>query len=236
MLELIIYPKTDNPRLVSFSPFCAKSEVFLKLAQVEFKINEFNGDPGKFPNSKLPVIQHNGQIIADSYFIQKYVEKTFNVDLDSHLSTEQSAMGYMIAKVCEDHLYWSIVHERWFIDKNWENLKNQYFGHIPGLIRGFATGMIRKSLKKSALGHGMTRHSDDKVLDFGREAIRKLAVMLGDNPFICGDKVSSYDTSVYGTVQTLMYSDLSPVHQAETKSHENLVAYDQRMFDLVYGS
>lgn len=236
MLELIIYPKSNDPRLVSFSPFCAKSEVFLKLCQVEFTIKEFNDNPAKFPNGKLPVIQHNGTIIADSSCIQTYVEKTFNVDLDSHLGKEQAAVGYMVSKVCEDHLYWCILHERWFIDKNWETLKNQYFGHIPSIMRGFLTGMIRKAQKKSALGHGMSRHSGEQVLAFGREAIGRIADLLGDKPFIGGDKVSSFDASLYGSISSMIHCDLGPELQSETKSHKNLVAYDERMFQLVYGS
>lgn len=236
MIELIIYPKTKDPRLVSFSPFCAKSEVFLKLAKVDFSITEFNDDPGKFPNGKLPVIKHNGQTIPDSYFIQKYVEKTFSVDLDSHLSKEQAAEGYLVSKLCEDHLYWCILHERWFIDKNWQVLKDRYFGHIPSLIRGFVTGMIRKATKKSAVGHGMSRHSDENVLHLGREAIGRIADTLGDKPFICGDQVSSYDTSLYGTIQSVLHChDLGPVLTEEAQKHKNLIAYDERMFELVYG-
>lgn len=236
MLELIVYPKSDDPKLRYFSPFCTKAEAFLKLAQVEYKITEFNGNPAKFPNSKLPVVQHNGQTIADSYFIQKYVEKTFGVDLNDHLSSELSAQGFMAEKMCEDHLYWAVVHERWFIDANWEKVKAMYFGHIPGFIRGFATGMIRKAMRKSSEGHGMSRHSDDKVIGFGREAIARLAALLGDRPFLLSDKVSSYDTSVYGTVSSVLHSTIGPELRAEAEKHPNLIAYDARMWDLTFGA
>lgn len=234
MIELITFPKVDNPRLRYYSPFCTKAEAFLKLAKVDYKVTEFNGDPGKFENGKLPALTHDGNTIVDSHFMQKYVEEKFDVNLDSHLSEEDKARGFMAMKVCEEYIYWTIVHERWFIDSNFERLKTEFFSEIPALFRGFATGMIRKGMRKSANGHGIGRHSDDKVLGLGKEGLRMLSAYLGDRPFITGDKVSSYDTSVFGTVSSVIYSTLGPELQAEVKKHDNLIAYDERMYNLVF--
>ena len=66
MIELIVYAKGDNPQLISNSPFCSKTEIFLKLAKIDFKITEFNDNPSKFPKAKLPVIKHDNKIIGDS--------------------------------------------------------------------------------------------------------------------------------------------------------------------------
>lgn len=236
MIELIVYPRSDDPKMVYFSPFCTKAEVFLKLAGLEYKVTEFNGNPAKFENGKLPVITHKGQTIADSHFIQKYINSTFDIDLDSHLSPADKAKGFMAMKMCEEYLYWAIVHERWFIDKNWEDLKIKYFGHMPSIIRGLATGFIRKAMRKSAEGHGMSRHSDDKVLLLGREALAMLAHTIGENKFLLGDQVSSYDASVYGTVSSVLYSPIGPEMKAEALKHPSLVAYDKTMYELVFGA
>lgn len=234
MLELVSYTQSTDPRLICYSPFCVKAQVYLKLAKVDFKLTEYEGDPSKWPNGKLPVIIHKGQTIADSHFIQQYVNRTFNVDLDAHLSAEQKARGFMAMKMCEDHLYWAILHERWFIDKNFEKLNELYFTGIPSFFRGFASRMIRSSVRKTANGHGMSRHSDEKVLELGRDAVANLAAYLGDGPFLLGDKVSSYDASVYSFVSSVLHSPIGPELEAEAKKHANLIAYDERMYQLVY--
>lgn len=236
MIEFITFPKAEDPRQVYFSPFCTKTEVFLKLAGLEYKVTEFNGNPGKFENGKLPVIVHQGQTIADSHFIEEYLNTTFDLDLDSHLSAEDKAKGFMVKKMCEEYLYWAILHERWFIDKNWEDLKEKYFGHIPALIRGFATGLIRKQMRKAADGQGVSRHSDEKVLQLGKEALAMLADTIGTNTFLLGDQVSSYDASVYGTVSSVLHSPIGPELKAATLKHPSIVAYDQTMYQLVFGA
>jgi len=69
----------------------------------------------------------------------------------------------------EEYFYWSLLHERWFIESNWKKLKSMYFSHIPKLMRSFVSNMIRKNVLKSAVGHGMSRFDDEQVLMKGKE-------------------------------------------------------------------
>lgn len=234
MIELIVYPKNKNPKLINPSPFCSKTEILLRLTNLDYKLNEYQGDPAKFPNKKLPVINYNSTIIPDSSLIQDFLIKEFKIKLDNHLSDFEKSQGFAINKMLEDHLYWSLLHERWLIDSNWEKLKADYFGHIPFLIRGLITKIIRKSNRKSALGHGMSRHSDKQVLDFGKKSIAALSAFLNDKDFILGEKVSSYDTTTYAFVSNLLHSELGPNLSEEVRNYNNLVDYDLRMYKLVF--
>lgn len=234
MIELIVYPKSNNKRLINPSPFCSKTEIFLNLANIDYKLTEFNGDPSKFPNKKLPVIKDDTQIIPDSSLIQDFLIKKFSIDLDSHLTPSLKAQGFAFSKMLEEFFYWSLLHERWFIDKNWEKLKADYFGHIPGLMRGFVTNMIRKSTKKSAIGHGMSRHTDEHVLKFGRDCIQAISDFLADKPFFLGEQISSYDVTVYAFISSILHSDYGQVLREEATKHPNLIAYDERVYGKVF--
>ena len=234
MIELIVYPKSGKEELINPSPFCSKTEIFLKLAKIDYTVTEFNGNPGQFPNGKLPVIKHDGKVIADSSFIQTCLEDKFQVNLDKKLSDQEKAQGFAFVKMIEEYFYWSILHERWLIDQNWQKLKIDFFSHIPGLIRGLITSMIRKGVKKSALGHGMARHSDDEVLEIGRQCIRAIANFLNEKNFLLGETISSYDTSVYAFVSSILHSELGPELRQEAQQHQNLINYDQRMFETVF--
>lgn len=235
MIELVVYPKARNPRLINNSPFCAKAEIFMRLAKIDYNVNEFNSDPKKFPKGKLPVIKHNGKTIPDSYFVQKYLENEFKIDLDKDLSLSERAQGFAFAKMCEEFLYWSVLHERWFIDSNWVKLRDMYFSNIPGLIRGFVTNLIRKDALKAAKGHGMSLHSDEEVIALGKESLRALADFLGPKQFLLGDRLSSYDSTIYAFVASTLHSELGPELKKEAQRHSNLTAYDERMFALCFG-
>jgi glutathione S-transferase len=232
MLELIVYPKTTNPRLINASPFCVKAQTFLRLAKVEYRITEFNGDPKKFPKGKLPVLVHGEKMVPDSYFIQRYVEEKLGVNLDAHLTPAERAQGFAFAKMCEEFLYWAIVHERWFIEENWLRLRDEYFANIPKLLRGLITGLIRKDALKAAKGHGMSLHSDQEIFALGKECLRSIADFLAQKPFLLGERPSSYDASIFSFVSSVLHSDLGAELKAEAKRHSNLMAYDDRMFRL----
>lgn len=234
MIELIVYPKNNNKRLINPSPFCSKTEIFLKLCKIEYSTSEFDGNPGKFPNKKLPVIKHESTTIPDSTLIQEYLVKKFNIDLDNHLSEPAKAEGFAFSKTLEEYFYWCLLHERWFIDKNWVKLKDDYFGHIPSFIRGFVTSMVRKSTLKSAIGHGLSRHTDEQILRFGKETLKNLAQFLQEKPFLLGDKLSSYDVTFYAFISSILHSEHNPVLRAEAEKHANLKSYDQRMYTLVF--
>lgn len=235
MLELIVYPKGEIKKLINPSPFCAKVEILLRVLKIEHKIVEFRGNPAKFPNKKLPVINDNGKIIADSSIIQNHLLKKAKANLDFELSAEQKAIGFTLQKMIEEYYYWSLLHERWFIDSNWQKLKEDYFSHIPKLIRGMVTNLVRKSTRRNAEGHGLSRHSDDHVLNEGRKCIRVIANLLGDKKYIFGNTLSSFDIVVYAFIASTIHSPLGPEFQKEVNIHENLINYDKHMYSEVFG-
>lgn len=233
MLELIVYPKPKNGSTINYSPFCAKSETFMSLVGVEHQVVEFVGNPKDFPNAKLPVLKHDGKVIADSFFIQKYIENELGKNMDTHLSSSEHAQGFAFSKMMEEYLYWPLLIERWLVDENWEKLKVVYFSAIPAMIRPLATAMIRKGVKKSAMGHGMGRHSFEDVYLLGVHGIKAVADFLGDKKFLFGDKVSSYDATAYGFLYNIISCDLNPKLQSEIKQHSNILAYCDRVAELI---
>lgn len=234
MVELIVYPKPSNIKLINNSPFCAKTEIFLKIAKIEHKLVEFSGDPAKFAKKKLPVLNDEGRQIFDSYFIEQYLNQKFSVKLNNHLSAFEKAQGFAFTKMLEEFLYWSILHERWFVDSNWVKLRDTYFAGIPKLIRKPIAGMIRKKSKQNAIGHGMSRHSDEEIYLLGFACIKALSDFIAEKKYLLGDKISSYDSTIYAFVASMFHSELGPELKKEALKYRNLVDYDQRLFTEVF--
>ncbi|MGB5086844.1 MAG: Tom37 metaxin N-terminal-like domain-containing protein, partial [Methylocystis silviterrae] len=100
------------------SPFVTKAMVLLKMAGLDY-VEDRSGF-SKAPKGKQPYINDDGETVADSTFIRFHIEKKYGVDFDAQLSDAQKAVGWCVEKMCEEHLYWVIVHTRWMDDGNFE--------------------------------------------------------------------------------------------------------------------
>src|SRR5207253_11126885 len=86
------------------SPFVLKVEVQLKMAELSF--GKARCRPGDAPKGKIPYIEDDGEVIADSTFIRDHIEKKYGLDLDCGLTRDMRARAWAIERMLEDHLYW----------------------------------------------------------------------------------------------------------------------------------
>jgi hypothetical protein len=74
------------------SPFVTKAEVLLKMAELPYRTDTTGFK--KAPKGKLPYIDDEGKIIADSTFIRWHLEKKYNIDFDRALNPEERAIAW----------------------------------------------------------------------------------------------------------------------------------------------
>lgn len=98
------------------SPFVTKAEMLLKMADVPY-LTDTTGFK-RAPKGKLPYIDDDGAIVANSTFIRMHLEKNYGVDFDKGLSPAERGVAWAFEKLCEDHLYWVGLHARWIVDAN----------------------------------------------------------------------------------------------------------------------
>jgi hypothetical protein len=91
----------------------------------------------KAPRGKLPYVDDDGIVVADSTFIRWHIEKKHGVDFDQGLVRCRPA-GWAFEKMAEDHLYWVAVYERWMDDENFRKGPIVFFQRVPAPIRPFA--------------------------------------------------------------------------------------------------
>lgn len=61
---------------------------------------------------QLPVIRHGKNTVADSYFIIKYLERTYS-EVIPRLSAEQEALSVAIQHLVDDCLVRGLAYHRW---------------------------------------------------------------------------------------------------------------------------
>ncbi len=210
------------------SPFVIKVMMLLKLAGVPYR--ERQGNPFKAPQKFLPYIEDDGVRVADSALIRSHIEKKYHVDFDAGLSAEQKAVAWAVERMCEDHLYFALLDMRWLDTANFANgLGRHMFGPIPAPVRPIVKFMLRRMNAKRLHGHGLGRHRRAQIVEFAISDVDALATILGNKPYLMGDKPCGADAFVFGIVTSLLTPTLeSPIRTAMQK-HANLVAYCDRI-------
>jgi glutathione S-transferase len=209
------------------SPFVIKAMLLLKFAGLEY--SEDRGGFSKAPKGKLPYINDDGLIVPDSTFIRIHIEKKYGFDFDAGLTPEQRAVAWAAEKMCEEHLHWALLASRWIDDANFAKGPAHFFDAIPFPVCAMARTMVRRKVIKGLTFQGFGRHSEAEVVLLARHDVEALAVLLGDKPFLFGDKPCAVDAPVFAYVASL----LSPVFEtplvAAVERQANLIGYRDRI-------
>jgi glutathione S-transferase len=209
------------------SPFVTKALLLLKFAGLPFEENR-NGF-AKAPKGKLPYIDDDGERLADSTFIRFHIEKKYGFDFDAGLSAEQTATGWALEKMCEDHLYWLCVGDRWLDDANFQKGPAHFFEGAPAPIRPLIQAMIRRKVRRAAYAQGLSRHSSAEQAELARRGMAAVSVLLADKPFLFGDSPRGADATIGAFMMGLLCPVFESASRAEAESHPNLVAYRDRI-------
>jgi glutathione S-transferase len=201
MITLVTLPPAFGLRNVS--PFCLKVEMALKHLDIEFDL-QVEGDPRKTPKGKLPYLIIDGEKLADSELIFEYLDDRTQGKLYGQLTPEERAKGTAFARLAEDHLYWMTVASRWLDDAWFPNIVSGFFGFVPALFRGFASGGAQKQVARTYDLHGLGRHTLDEQKGFARRDLQAISDAVAPNHYIVGGRLTAYDFVVAGMLSGLM--------------------------------
>ena len=230
MLKLVTFPPAFGAP--SASPFGVKALCLLKLVGAEFEL--VAGDPRKAPKGKLPMLVDGDVTIPDSEAIRGHLEQKFNVDFDAGLSLEQRATSRAVIRMCDEHLYFLLVCDRWLNDANWAVVKEQFFGMIPALVRGFVTKKIRQKVRDNMHAQGVGRHSVEEQFGRADKDIKAILALLGDKPFLFGDTPTAADASAAPVLAAMAGSPTETMLSQRINADAPLLAYLDRVREALY--
>jgi glutathione S-transferase len=216
------------------SPFCLKMETYLRLAGHPFQ--KKRGDLRKAPKRQLPVIEDDGRIVADSRFIIEYLKEKHGNPLDGHLSPAEMANLHAWQRMVEESLYWTIVYSRWIDDAGWKVFAPLVFGFLPAPLRMIVPPLVRRRVARTLNGQGTLRHTKEEIYGLGLRDVDALAGLLGDRPYMLGDKPTSLDASAAGSLINILHAPIESPLKAGTEKHANLVGYADRIRARLKGS
>ncbi len=210
------------------SPFVMKTDVQLKMGGLSYKWQR--GGPQAAPKGKIPFIDDDGLIVADSTFIRAHLESQYRVDFDSGLLTFERALAWSMERMLEDHLYFALLHARWMDDANFAKGPAHFFDGAPDGAREAGRERVRLVLH----GHGLGRHSDTEIAELAGRSLGALSDFLGDKPYLMGERACGADATMFAMLAGI----LTPFFESRLRDlalgHRNLAAYVKRMMQFYY--
>jgi glutathione S-transferase len=214
------------------SPFVMKAETLLKLSGLPYQTNTKGF--GKAPKGKLPYIEDDGEIIADSTFIRMHLEKKYRIDFERGLTPEQRGAAWAFEKMAEDHLYFAAVNERWMDDANFAKGPANFFKRVPAPVRPLIIMFVRRKVRQQLHGHGMGRHSPAEIAALAARGIAAIADYLGEKPFFMGNEPLGVDATMFAFAAGVLCPTFEGALRAAAARHDNLKRYVGRMTARYY--
>ena len=93
-------------------------------------------------------------------------------------------------------------------------------------------GVIKQSRKRIATtleSNGIGKFTPEEIYEFGNQDIDALTTILGDKPYLFGDKPSSYDAVVYAFLANLIDVPMECPLNTFARDRKTLRNYCQRM-------
>jgi glutathione S-transferase len=215
--------------LLSFSPYCAKVQLALKLKSVPYETRNTLFAEKVNPRKKLPYLVWGERKLEDSTAIIEVV------DAEGHgpkLIPEDAATraeAHLLEDWADESLYWHGVRVKFAVDENWERIKPAFALGFPAMMRPVGPAVARKQTLDKLDAQGLTRRAPELA---ERELLRhldSLETRLQGRRFLCGDALTIADVAVAAMLAQLN-EQICPREAAELKKRPRLSALISTVF------
>ena len=114
---------------------------------------------------------------------------------------------------------------RWDSEEGYAVMRSEFKKFVPGLV----VPLIRRDIHKKLRSQGTGRHSFEEASGFGATDLESCGELLGDKPFLFGDRPRTADCTLYAFLEGLLGVPIESPLKARIAARANLVAYRQRI-------
>jgi glutathione S-transferase len=229
MTNITLYQFAPDEGVESGSPFCVKAHRLLAFKGLDYAVQNV-GTPGELKRinpeaSKVPVIDVDGTLVADSTRIAHFLEERH---ADPPLLPDdpgQAANCRLIEDWADESLYWFAVWIRWGHDGNFDAFRRRFFDRTLSIpLKWIVPRVARKQAQKQLRFQGLGRADDATILAMLDQHLQTLEDMLGASTYLVGDQPTLADIAVFGPLRQLAVGVMAESAQM-IASRERLVTY-----------
>ena len=232
---IYLYGSVPGWTVPCLGPMTTKVAYYMTLAGLpfEFKPTDLSQLDRDSPNGKVPFIDDEGTVLADSTQIIDHLRSRYGDTLGMGVTPREAATMLAFNRLIDEHLYWiTVVQPRYCDDGDWHRYLCMIAGteNLSPEVQAFGDAW-RARVLKGYVNAGWTRLSSDALYARARADIDALSDQLGERPYFMGDRPRWIDASVLAILRHIIDAPFSfdTKHYGATKS--NLVAYMKRMKD-----
>ena len=179
------------------SPYVTKVVYYMKMAGIEHELvsQDLTKLDQETPFGKLPKINDDGEVVANSTNIINYLSAKYGDKLDAGQPPETKAQMHAWNRLIDDHLYWvAVIQPRWRETANWEKYLRIIAGtnDVPPALRAFADDFRFRILSEFMVG-GWGRMPGDILYQRARADIDAISNNIGANRYMMGAEPTSID-------------------------------------------
>uniref|UniRef100_A0A0N5AGF5 Metaxin n=1 Tax=Syphacia muris TaxID=451379 RepID=A0A0N5AGF5_9BILA len=214
---------------------CLAARAFLKMADLQFRLEERHNAEYMSPNGKLPFLRLKGTDNKEALFpeflcIVDAVSKK-GIRLSTGLvGSERSDMRAHIA-VIEQLLKNAEIFITWADQKTYSQVTKQRYGSafswpLSLLLPAFKRKEVLSYL--NAIGWG--KMSIDQVLDFADRCFKSLSARLDKNMYFMGDLPTELDALAFGHLYTILTTEIPNMGLVNSlRKFSNLIEFCRRI-------
>jgi glutathione S-transferase len=230
-LKVYVFPPAWG--LPTTGPFALKLEAWLRLAKLPYE-RVVEGDPRKGPKGKNPWIQLDGETLGDTGVIIERLSVLADVDLDAELDERQRATALALTRLVEDHLHQILEYELFLTEEGFAAMRALFQELLPKFLAPVVARAMRKHFKSQLYARGITRHDPAEIARQGRADIDAVAAILGDKPWLFGDRPTVADCAVFGLCAPFAFAPFDTPVASYVKKQPALMAWCRRVHDELF--
>lgn len=210
----------------SVSPFCTKLQAALRMAEVPYTLAP-RPDMLRAPRGKVPFAEIDGELVTDSARILDRVGAT--ATLDGWLDPDQAAAAWLVRRTLEEATYFHLAYARWVDEDGWRTYQPVFAAALPAGLGWLITPFLRRTMRQNLTAQGTGRRTSDEVHALATDDLRAVAAVLGDKPFLCGDRPCVADATMFGMIDGLLSFPLQTGVHGAVWTFPTLVAHTNRI-------
>jgi glutathione S-transferase len=181
------------------------------------------------PRGKLPWIEDHDVVLGDSSAIVRHLERGGDV-LDEHgVTPEVRSRAHLVRRVVEESLYFALLCDRWRDPALRARYTDDLLAALPPEVRPEVVRSASALLEDQLWKQGSGRLELDVVRAVAADDLAAIAAILGQAPYLTGDRARAADASLFGWLDIVWHVPVSHPLRVAVARHPNLVAYIERM-------
>jgi glutathione S-transferase len=186
------------------SPFCDKVRRILHLKGQPYETHEvtlWEASSGFLSRlnrgGRVPVLDHDGQIVCDSTDIAAYLERVFPEPALYPSDPRERAQVHVLEDWADESLYFYEMYLRFKLGHNADRWVAELAKYDNAIMRALASKLVPRVVKDRLENQGLGTKTLDVVLRELGSHLQAIDGWLADGDWLVGDRISVSDVSAF---------------------------------------